>query len=135
MIRYLLAGVFAIATLTWAAPTAAAQTNCRWVGEGEALLCDDGSRGGQTLSTWDDGGWVTAPAAIGANLPAVAGGLSTYGRTYPASTITQPSSYYSQTWNGSSWTQTGVLYGPGNTSRSYTCVTQYVAGTGTRTCR
>ena len=28
-----------------------------------------------------------------------------------------------------------ALYGPGNTSRSVTCVTQYVAGSGTRTCR
>ena len=137
MKRYLLAAALAIVAVGWAAPqAAAASTNCRWIGEGEALLCDDPPSGGPTLSTWGDGGaWNTAPAFVGANFPAVAGGLSTYGQTWPPSVVSSPSSYYSQTWNVNSWTQTGVLYGPGNTSRAVTCVTQYVGGTVTRTCR
>jgi hypothetical protein len=136
MKRFLLAAALAAAALAWAAPQpAAASTNCRWIGEGEALLCDDPPSGGQTLSNWEAGAWTSVPAVVGANFPAVAGGLSSYGQSWPPSVVTPPSSYYSQTWNGNSWTQTGVVYGPGNTSRAVTCVTQYVGGSMTRTCR
>lgn len=136
MRRYLLAAALAIGAAGWAAPQAAvASTNCRWIGEGEALLCDDPPSGGQTLSNWEAGAWNTVPAAVGATFPAIAGGLSSYGQSWPPSVITPPSSYYSQTWNANSWTQTGVAYGPGNTSRAVTCVTQYWGGSAYRTCR
>jgi hypothetical protein len=136
MKRYLLAAALAIAAVGWAAPDSAqASTNCRWIGEGEGLLCDEGPAGGQTLSNWEAGGWTSVSAAAGTNLPAAAGGLSSYGQSWPPSSVTPQRSYYSQTWNGNSWTQTGVLYGPGNTSRSQTCVTQYWGNSAYRTCR
>ncbi len=117
-----------------AMPASVAAQNCRWVGEGEGLLCDE-PEGGRTLSAWEGGGWTTVPAVGGATLPAALGGISTYGRSYPYSHVTPASSYSSTTWLGNSVTQTAVVYGPGNSSRAITCVTQYWSGTVYRSCR
>jgi hypothetical protein len=115
----------ALATLGWLPASAAAQTaGCRWVGEGEALLCL-GPGGLATLSAWQGGAWVTVPAAAGLTLPAALGGLSTYGRTQPPGPVPPPVSAYSQSWQDHTLTQTAVLYGPGETSRSITCTTWY----------
>jgi hypothetical protein len=124
-----LAGVALVAQ-----PGNAAAQSCRWVGEGEALLCDE-TEGGRTLSAWEGGGWTSVPAAAGATLPAALGGLSSYGRSYPYSHLTPASSYASTTWLGNSVTQTAVVYGPGNRSRAVTCVSQYWSSSAYRTCR
>jgi hypothetical protein len=136
MHRFLLAAALAAAAIAWSAPGAAAQsTNCRWVGEGVGLLCDDPATGTQTLSGWEADAWTTAPASAGRYLPATAGGLSAYGQTFPASTVSTPSSYYSVNYAGNTATQTLVVYGPGNQSRAVTCTTQYWGNTANQSCR
>ncbi len=130
--RTLLALALAVGVLVGTGSLAAAQT-CRWIDEGTALLCEEPG-GEQTLSGWQGGGWVTVPAAVGATLPAAAGGLSAYGRSYPPSIVTPPTHYYSQSWTGNAVTQTVVVYGPGNTSRAITCVTQFWGNVAYRTC-
>ncbi len=135
----ILSVALALLGLAWfAAPAAAQSVDCRWVGEGEALLCLSPSTGLATLSTWQAAGWVTVPAGAGLTLPAPLGGLSTYGQSYPPSSVTPPASAYSQSWSGNTLTQTGVLYGPGATSRAITCTTWYsgyAAGSVYQTCR
>jgi hypothetical protein len=134
--RYLLAATLALTALAWSAAGAAAQsTSCRWVGEGVGLLCDEPSTGVPTLSGWEADGWTTVPAVAGLNLPAVAGGLSAYGRTFPPSHVTPPSSYYSVNYYGNAATQTFVVYGPGNRSHGITCTTQYWGLSAYRTCQ
>ncbi len=136
--RYLLVGaILALVALGWTACTVAAQTDCQWVGQGEALLCGNGGSGGPTLSAWQGNGWTTVPAGIGFSRPAVAGGLSTYGRSYPPSHVTPAASYYSQNWTGNTVTQTSVVYGPGSTSRALTCTTSFYGWGGSvyQTCR
>ena len=136
MKRLLISAALAVAVLAWWAPGAAAQsTNCRWVGQGVGLLCDDPAAGTQTLSGWEGDSWTTVPANAGRYLPAGAGGLSAYGQTYPASTVAAPSSYYSVNYAGNTATQTLVVYGPGNTSRAVTCTTQYWGNTAYQSCR
>jgi hypothetical protein len=134
----LFAVVLVLIALSLTTSCVAAQTDCRWIGEGEALLCGNRGSWGPTLSAWQGSGWTTVPAGIGLTQPAVAGGLSTYGRTYPPSPVTPASSYYAQSWNGNTLTQTSVLYGPGSTSRALTCSTWYsgyAAGAIYQTCR
>jgi hypothetical protein len=136
MKRFLVTAALAVAALAWSAPGAAAQgTNCRWVGEGVGLLCDDASTGTQTLSGWQADGWTTVPAGAGRTLASVAGGLSAYGHSYPPSHVAPPSSYYSLNYAGNTATQTFVVYGPGNTSRAITCTAQYWGSTAYQTCR
>jgi hypothetical protein len=139
MRRNLAALGLAIAVLTWSAPGAAAQAwDCRWVGEGEALLCVHPPTGLATLATWQGSAWVTVPAAAGFSLPAVAGGLSTYGQSYPPSPVTPALGYYSQTWLGNTLSQTRVLYGPGATSHAVNCTawySGYAGGIVYQTCR
>ena len=137
--RVLLVGaLLALVTLGWTAPSAAAQTNCQWIGHGEALVCSNGGSGGPTASAWQGSGWTTVPAGIGLSEPAVGGGLSTYGRSYPPSSVTPAASYYSQSWTGNTLTQTTVVYGPGSSSRTITCSSWYggyAGGTVYQTCR
>ena len=136
MKRLLLAAALTATALLWSAPGAAAQsTSCRWVGEGEGLLCDDPSQGTQTLSNWQGNAWTTVPAGAGLYLPAGAGGLSAYGQTYPASSVSTPSSYYSVNYAGNTATQTLSIAGPGNTSRTVTCTAQYWGNAVYQTCR
>ena len=131
--------LLAIVVFAWLPKGTAAQTaDCRWVGEGEALLCLEPAAGTATLSGWQAGGWVTVPAAPGLSLPAAQGGFSSYGRSYPPSSVTPPVSAYSQSWLGNTVTQTGVLYGPGETSRAISCTTWYggyAGGLVYQTCR
>jgi hypothetical protein len=139
MQRYVIAAAVAVALLAWSAPGAAAQTTqsvgCRWVGEGGALLCDDTGGSGPTLSTWQGGGWTTVPAGAGASLPAVAGGLSTYGSSYPPSHVTPATGYYSESRTGNTLSQTGVLYGPGRSSHALNCTTSFWGNALYRACR
>ncbi len=118
--------------------TAAQGQDCRWVGEGEALLCVYPPTGLATLSTWQGSAWVTVPAGAGFTLPAGLGGLSTYGRSYPASLVTPAMGAYSQSWSDGTVSQTTVLYGPGATSHAVTCTTWYAGYAGAlvyQTCR
>lgn len=136
MQRFLLAAALTAAVFAATAPgTAAQSTNCRWVGEGVGLLCDEPSTGTQTLSGWEADAWTTVPASTGRYLPATAGGLSAYGQTYPPSTVVPPSSYYSVNYAGNTATQTLVVYGPGNRSRAVTCTTQYWGSAAYQSCR
>jgi hypothetical protein len=130
---------FTLAALTGTASDAAAQAwDCRWIGEGEALLCVSPQLGVATLSAWQGEAWVTVPASAGFGLPAALGGLSTFGRSYPPSPVTPAISAYSQSRLGNTLTQTGVLYGPGATSHPITCTTWYsgyAGATAYQTCR
>ena len=137
--RHLLFGtILALLAAAGTAPGVAAQTDCQWVGQGEALLCGNSGSGPPTLSAWQGSGWTTVPADLGGSQPAVGGGLSTYGRSYPPSPVTPAASYYSQNWLGNTLTQTSVVYGPGSTSRALTCsswYSGYAAGNVYQTCR
>ncbi|HLI25579.1 MAG TPA: hypothetical protein VKZ60_00825 [Chloroflexota bacterium] len=118
--------VLALAAVAWLPTAAVAQSGgCRWIGEGEALLCAAPGDGPATLSAWQGGAWVTVPAPAGFTLPAALGGLSTYGRSQPPGPVPPLASAYSQSWQDHTLTQTAVVYGPGETSRSITCTTWY----------
>lgn len=114
--------------LAWSVTgVAAQQSSCRWVGNGAALRCDDEISGGPTLSTWQGGAWTTAPAD--------AGGLSTYGSSYPPSPVTPAGGYAAASWLGNTLSQTSVVYGPGDRSRAINCNTAYAATAWYTTCR
>jgi len=117
------------------AGTAAQGVGCRWIGEGSALLCDDGGDGAPTVATWQAGGWTTVPAVPGGALPATAGGLSTYGRSYPPSPVTPAAGYASAAWSGNTLSQTSVVYGPGSQSHALTCNTAYSSSAWYGSCR
>jgi hypothetical protein len=132
--RYVLAAALAVAALGWTASSTAAQ-DCRWVGEGEALLCVEDDTGLATLGAWQGSGWTTVPFRAGARLPAEFGGLSSYGRSYPPSPVTPAVSYYSQNWSGNTLYQSRVLYGPFESAHRLNCTTQFWGGSIYRACR
>jgi hypothetical protein len=137
--RSLLVGpLVALLVLSWTVSSVAAQGDCHWIGQGEALLCGTSGGFGPTVSAWQGSGWTTVPAGSGLFQPAVGGGLSTYGRSYPPSAVTPAAGYSAQNATGNTLTQTTTVYGPGSTSRTLTCTSWYsgyASGAAYQTCR
>jgi hypothetical protein len=134
--RYVIVVAVVLVALLGVPTVASAQSSgCRWVGNGTTLFCEDTAGTGATLSTWQGLGWTTVPAAAGGALPALAGGLSAYGSSYPPSPVTPAAGYAAASQLGNSLTQTTVMYGPGARSQALTCNTAYANSAWYSTCR
>ena len=124
------------AVLMVAVEPAAAQTDCRWIGNGAALACTNAGSGvAPTVSTWQSGGWTTVTGGLESALGGLPGDLSTFGSTFPPSHVTPARSYSETTRLGNTVTQTTVRYGPGPTSTSYSCSTSFWGSAIYQTCR